>query len=139
MELRSRTVWPARPRETLFLAVVDVGLIALLVVGGVIDHGGNPLAAPLSTVETILPFVLGWLALSPLAGAYRAGIGRDPARAARVAAVSWIAAANVGLILRSSPLFDGGSGWPFNLIMTGLGLLLLVGWRVGYAAVTDSR
>lgn len=136
--VRSNAGRPAPTRETLLLGAADVGLIALLVLVGLIDHDTNPLGAPVYALETVLPFVAGWLALGPAAGAYRRGIERDPARAARATAVGWIAAANVGLILRSSPLFHGESGWAFNVVMTGLGLVLLVGWRVGYAALRRS-
>lgn len=139
MDVRSRTIGPARTKKTLLLGAVDVGLIALLVIVGLLDHEPDPLGAPQYALETILPFVLGWLAVSVASGAYQSGIDRDPARAARVAAVGWIAAANVVLILRSSPLFHGGADWPFNLVMTGLGLLVVVAWRVGYALVNRSR
>ncbi|MFC4541983.1 DUF3054 domain-containing protein [Halosolutus amylolyticus] len=124
-------------RETLLLGAVDVCVVVAFVTVGLLSHGTNPIAEPIAALETIAPFVLGWLAIAPLAGVYGTR-STSIARVARVTAVAWIAAANVGLILRASPLFDGSAVWPFTLVMTGFGLLALVGWRVAYAAVDGS-
>lgn len=121
-------------RETLLLGTADVGIIVAFVLVGLLSHGVDPIAEPVASIGTIAPFVIGWLLIAPLAGVYTTR-PVSVARVGRVTIVAWIAAANVGLILRSSPLFDGGSVWPFNLVMTGIGVLALVGWRVGYAVI----
>ncbi|QLG47808.1 DUF3054 domain-containing protein [Natrinema halophilum] len=118
-------------RDQFVTAVVDVSVIAGLVLLGNIEHGGNPIAEPFASVETIAPFVIGWLAVSLLAGVYT----RDRVQGShryRQMAVTWIAAANVGLMLRASSLFDGGATWPFPLVITGTGLVALLGWRFGF-------
>ena len=115
------------------VGIVDVMVVVSLVVVGQLHHGVNPLADPVTSAGTVIPFVVGWLVVAPLAGVYTSQNRASPHRALRLTAVAWIAAANVGLILRQSPLFDGGIVWPFALVMTGTGLVVLVGWRVGYA------
>lgn len=125
-------------RRVLGLAALDVLVVAGLVIFGQLSHGTNPLAEPLGSVETVLPFVIGWLVVSPLAGVYARAVVTSVRRSARTTAVAWIAAANVGIILRSSPLFDGTAEWAFPLVITGTGLVALVGWRVLYATFADS-
>ena len=120
-------------RTTLALGIGDVGLIAGLLVYGQLSHEANPLAQPLGTVETIAPFVIGWIVVAALAGLYTRSIA-TPSQAARLTAVVWFGAANVGLLLRQG-LFGDSANWPFPLVITGFGFLLLVGWRVGYATV----
>lgn len=125
-------------RTTILLAAGDVALIVVLLLFGQRHHGTDPIAEPLASLETVGPFLLGWLVAALLAGVYARAIAGSPARAARTAAVAWIAAANVGLILRSTPVLEGGAPWPFNLVVTGTGLVVLVGWRVGYATYVRS-
>lgn len=124
---------PVGDRETLGLLLADLAILAVLVTYGYINHGGSPLSEPLGAFETILPFAIGWILLAVLTGVYVRGVFQSPTRVAQLTFVAWLGAANVGLILRSSPLFDGGSAYPFNLIMTAIGVFFLGGWRVGYA------
>ncbi|MBZ6496539.1 DUF3054 domain-containing protein [Natrinema longum] len=118
-------------RERIATAVVDVVLIAGLVLLGRIEHGVNPIAEPIASLETVAPFVIGWAAIAALAGIYTRDrpVGKERLR---LTTLSWIAAANVGLMLRASALFDGGATWPFPLVITGFGLIVLLGWRAAY-------
>ncbi len=117
-------------RKRVVVGVVDLVVIVGLVLLGNIEHGGNPIAEPLASLTTAVPFVIGWLAVAALAGVYTRPGGIDDTR---LTAVAWIAAANVGLMIRGSPLFDGGTTWPFPIVITGTVLVALLGWRVGYA------
>lgn len=121
-------------RATLALGVGDVGLIGGLLIYGRLSHEGNPIAQPLGTLETIAPFAIGWIVVAALVGLYTRSTAGAPSRAARLTAVVWLGAANVGLLLRQG-LFGDSATWPFPLVITGFGFLLLVGWRVGYAVV----
>lgn len=125
-------------RTTLLLAAGDVALISGLLLYGHSLHYGNPFADPFGAAELLGPFLIGWALAALLAGVYARGVVSSATRAARLTTLAWFAAANLGLVLRSSPLFDGGSPWPFNLIITAFGLVVLVGWRVGFAAYTES-
>lgn len=124
-------------RETLLLGAGDVGLLTGLILFGQQQH--DTLGDPLTSLETVAPFVLGWLAMALLAGIYTRGLSASPIAVARVTTITWIAAANVGLILRTSSYFEGTTTWPFSLVITGFGLLVLVGWRVGYATIVRTR
>ncbi|WP_049920991.1 DUF3054 domain-containing protein [Halopiger djelfimassiliensis] len=123
-------------RETLVLGLVDVGILAALILFGR-SHHYETVGAPLASLETITPFVIGWIVVALLSGLYTRRF-TSVVEAARTTAVVWIAAANVGLILRSSPAFEGSAVWPFGLVITGFGLLVLVGWRVGYTSYVTS-
>lgn len=120
-------------RETLLLGAGDVIAVAALLVYGQLSHGVSPIEQPLETLETIAPFAIGWLVVAALAGLYRRSVSVSLPRTVRLTTVVWLGAANVGLILRQGA-FGDTAAWPFPLVITGFGLLLLVGWRVGYAA-----
>lgn len=120
-------------RTQVGIGAVDVLLVGGLVIYGHLHHGGDPLADPLGSAAVAFPFLLGWILVSILAGVYARAVYADPLRTARLTIVCWIAAANVGLLLRSSPYFDGGVAYPFGFVMTGVGLAALVPWRVAYA------
>lgn len=126
-------------RESALVGLVDVGLLAGLILLGQLSHGVNPAADPIGALETVLPFAVGWIVIAPLAGMYAREALTSPRLAARVTTVGWLAAANVGFVLRSSPAFDGGIAWAFPLVMSGLGLVVFVGWRLGYAAAVGNR
>ncbi|QLK26202.1 DUF3054 domain-containing protein [Natrinema zhouii] len=119
-------------RERVVTGVVDLVIVVALVLLGNVEHGGNPIAEPLASLETVVPFVIGWVGVALLAGVYTRNrfAGTDDFR---LTAVTWIAAANVGLMLRGSPLFEGGTTWPFPVVITGTVLVALLGWRLGYA------
>ncbi|WP_226006578.1 DUF3054 domain-containing protein [Natrinema salinisoli] len=112
--------------------IVDVVLVAGMVLYGYIDHGGDPIADPLGSLETIVPFVVGWLAVALLAGVYTLDSPLS-GHGLRLTVVAWIAAANVGLMIRGSPLFVGGTTWPFPVVITASVLVVLVGWRLCYS------
>ena len=119
-----------RDRKRVITGAGDLVVIVGLVLLGNIEHGGNPIAEPLTSLTTAIPFVIGWLTVAALAGVYTRPGGIDDIR---LTAVAWIAAANVGLMIRGSPLFDGGTTWPFPIVITGTVLVALLGWRLGYA------
>ncbi|AFZ74706.1 DUF3054 domain-containing protein [Natronobacterium gregoryi] len=121
-------------RESLRIGVIDLVVLVGLIVFGQLSHGIDPITAPLASAGTVVPFVVGWLVVSLLAGLYTRGVASSPTRVARLATVTWLGAANVGFLLRGSPLLEGGVPWTFTAVMTGFGLVVLVGWRVGYAA-----
>ncbi|WP_460525176.1 DUF3054 domain-containing protein [Halopiger thermotolerans] len=126
-------------RTTLLLAVGDVVVLAGLVLVGQLSHGVTPIERPVAALETVAPFVLGWVIVAAIAGLYTSAsdVATSVPRTARTTAVIWIAAANVGFILRNG-LFGESTRWPFPLVMTGFGLLVLVGWRVAYAVFAGS-
>ena len=125
-------------RRVLVLAIGDLVAIVALILIGQLSHDIDPVTEPLASIESMIPFLVGWVVISMLAGVYAREIATSVARAARSTTVAWVAAVNVGLIIRSTPLFDGGAGWPFNLVLTGSGLAILLAWRIAYASVVGS-
>ncbi|EMA27357.1 DUF3054 domain-containing protein [Halobiforma nitratireducens] len=124
-------------RSSLTLGVADLAVLAALIVFGQRSHDISPVTDPVASLETIVPFAIGWIVASSLVGLYGRGITTSVPRVARLTAVSWLAAANVGFILRASPAFAGGAPWTFTVVMTGTGLVALVGWRVIYATYAN--
>ncbi|ELY94392.1 hypothetical protein C483_02995 [Natrialba hulunbeirensis JCM 10989] len=120
-------------RETLLVGTVDIALLTALILYGQYSHGlvdGVP-----ALLESLAPFVLGWIAMAALSGLYTRNSTASVIGTARLTALTWIAAANIGLSLRVSPYLDGAAAWPFGLVITGFGLVALVGWRIGYATI----
>ena len=120
-------------RSTLVLGVGDAGVVAGLLLLGQLSHGVSPITQPLQTLETMVPFVIGWIVVAALVGLYARSVAASLPGTARLTAAVWLGAANVGLLLRQG-VFGESANWPFPLVITGFGLVLLVGWRVGYAA-----
>lgn len=113
----------------------DLLVIASFLIAGELSHDVSPVSQPLAVAETIAPFLIGWFVAAPLFYLYDRSALSTPLRAARLAAGAWLGAANVGLLLRGSPYFQGGTTWPFPLVITGVGVVSLVAWRVVAARV----
>lgn len=126
-------------RRSALVAAGDLLVLAALLAVGVIEHGANPLAEPLATLETMAPFLLSWLPVAALGGLYATDTIGSLRRTLRLTILAWLGAANVGLILRASPLFDGGAAWTFSAVITGLGLVVLVVWRGTVAILAAGR
>lgn len=133
---------PARDAPRRFGLVLAGDLLAItgIVSAGLYDHyGAAAFGSPLSAVETLAPFVVGWLLCASLAGLYRTDVLTDFRSAARLTTVTCFAAVNIALVIRASPFFDGGATWPFNLVMTGTVLLVVLPWRLAAVRWLGSR
>jgi hypothetical protein len=95
-----------------------------------VNHGISPLECPLRVLGTFAPFFLGWIVVSVLLGAYRPRAFRSAKAAASVAGATWISAALLGQLLRSTALFHGDLTLAFTIVSVLVGLALLVPWRV---------
>lgn len=115
---------------SLGLAIGDAVLIGLFVVSGEISHGVDPITQTGVVIDTALPFYIGWVIASLAVGAYSHAARATPKRAALMAAGTWIVAALIGQGLRATSLFHGGFDVAFVLVSIGVGLVLLVPWRV---------
>ncbi|MDZ7730102.1 MAG: DUF3054 domain-containing protein [Natrialbaceae archaeon] len=119
-----------RSRRGWAIAGGDVLVIATLVLVGQLNHGVDPLETPLYSIIGIGPFVSGWLVAALLSGVY-AQPTLERGGGAKLVTVTWLGAANIGLILRTSPAIPGGVTWPFGVVITGFGLIALLLWRGG--------
>lgn len=139
MHRLSRTRSAGVRRFDPILAGIDVGLVVGLIVAGQLSHGISPVVDPLASAESVLPFLVGWLTVSILVGLYRPARTVDPFQAARWSVLCWLAAANVGFLIRGSPLVDGAVPWEFTVVLTGLGLAVIVPVHVGYVLVRGNQ
>lgn len=100
------------------LAIGDIlGISAVLTLGVIFHNGIEYLsAAPVEWGLTVLPFLIGWVVISPLIGAYSAGAAESVKAAIPLGVRAWIPAAIVGLTLRATPLFEGGAGLTFVVV-----------------------
>lgn len=128
------TTWAS---SRLVVPFIDLAIVAGLIVVGQLTHGQHPIDDPIASLESIVPFVLAWIAIAGIMGLYRSDSGHTPFGVARDTTVCWLAAANVGFLLRGSPLFAGGVPWGFTAVLTGLGLVAIVTSRVGIVVLSD--
>lgn len=121
-----------RSATSLAVAVGDAVLIGLFVLAGELSHYTIDflLANPGRIGGTALPFYIGWVIAAPALGAYSRSARETPSRAALVVGGTWIVAALIGQGLRSTALFHGDFAVTFVFVSIGVGLLLLVPWRV---------
>lgn len=116
---------------TLPLAVGDIAFLLAFLTIGALEH--NPadylVANPLAWAEIVAPFLIGWVLLAPIVGAYSPGAGESAKSSVPLAVRSWLLAAVVGMALRASPLFAGGFAVTFAIVMLVGGSLFLGGWR----------
>ncbi|CDK40791.1 hypothetical protein DM2_153 [Halorubrum sp. DM2] len=120
-------------RDAAPLAVGDViALLALLTVGTLNHTSVEFLTAnPLYLPEVYAPFLIAWVLIAPLVGAYSAGAAETAKSSVPLVVRSWIPAAVVGLALRAF-VFRGGAELSFAAVMLVLGSLALGGWRALY-------
>lgn len=123
------SVAPAPARSAAPVLAGDLLVVVGVLVAGELSHGVSPISDPLLVLDTLVPFLVGWVLVAALLGAYDAEALSGSVASVRVGAGAWIGAANVGLILRGSPYFHGGVTWPFPLVATGTVLVVLVAWR----------
>lgn len=107
----------------------DLLVIAGFLIAGELHHGIDPLRAPLFVAETLLPFLVGWVLVSGVFGAYSALTVDRPAAAPALAVPGWVAADVVGQLLRATTLVHGGASPLFTVVVGLGGALALVAWR----------
>lgn len=142
MERRLPTLSVSTPPIDGPAIAVDTAAIVGFVLLGLGGHGVNPLVRPLYALDTIFPFVLGWLACAGLLGLYRNRRRGRFGRHLRAVAVCWLAAANVAFLIRGSSVTAGGVTWQFTLVLTGFGLAVVLGSRTvfdRYVRQDDNR
>jgi hypothetical protein len=122
---------------SLGLAIGDAILIGLFIVSGEIRHGVDPITQTGVVIDTALPFYIGWIIASLALGAYSRAARETLKRAALTAVGTWIVAALIGQGLRATSLFHGGFEIAFVLVSIGVGLVLLVPWRVAVSWFVD--
>jgi len=135
---RSRSRPVVRFERSVLTAIAllgDLALIAAQLTLGLVFHGQDPLAVPAYTVETVAPFLIGWLLVAPLLGLYASRTYESVPRSVLAVCVAWTVAALIGAAIRASPYVVGNAPPTFVAVTVGTGLALLVPWRAALAAV----
>ena len=117
-------------RQLVVLVVVDIVIFLLFATLGRASHAESlPL---LGIAQTAAPFLLAWLAVAPMLGAYRPALLADPLPMAIRTFTAWVAACVLGLFIRSAWL-QRDIILSFALVTFGVLTVLLVGWRTAFA------
>ena len=129
------------PTRVALLAAGDAAALLLFAAVGRSSHGAADGGAA-ALFATASPFLLAWAAASPFLGAYSAAArdARGAAAGVRGAALSWAAAAPLGLALRSL-LYHGGAPppGPFVAVTLVSTAVLLLGWRAVAATALEPK
>jgi len=115
------------------VAAGDVVLIGLFVAIGEFTHGSPPWNAPVAAIEAFVPFLLGWLLAAFVGGLYTADAWKFPLRAFSWTAPAWMMAVLITMAIRVLPFVPGGVALTFVAVSIGVGLALLVPWRMTIA------
>jgi len=115
-----------------FLAFMDGAALTLFAYIGRATHG-NP-EFDLATVGTALPFLVGWFALAPLAGAYTRQAILSQGDSLKKVVPAWLAAAPAGIALRA--LYKGEvPPTPFIVVTMLTTLVIMASWRALYIQI----
>jgi hypothetical protein len=119
---------------------VDVAAIAGFVYAGELRHGTDPLQYPVLYLDTLAPFLIGWLAVVAvvrvLAPTTRLPGGPgSPLRGGFL----WLPACLVGLGLRSTSLFHGGAPPSFAAVALIGGAATIAAARWVATAIADRQ
>ncbi|CAB1101459.1 unnamed protein product [Ectocarpus sp. CCAP 1310/34] len=118
------------------LAVGDAVALTMFAYVGRASHGMA--AFDLGVLLTALPFLIGWLAVSPLLGAYTRSATETPGGAAKALLPAWGISIPVGIFLRA--LSKGGEVPPVPFAVTSMifTLAALMAWRQLYTAINPT-
>lgn len=111
------------------LAVGDLVIFLVFATQGRSTHGETITAA--TVVATAAPFIISWFVIAPFVGAFGhrgAALSTRPAPLVQKAAVSWLVAWAVAILLRYA-VFHGGITPAFAIVALLFNGVLLLGWR----------
>ena len=124
----------ADPRAFVRFLPGDLLAVFALVLVGTMNHGS--LTAE-RYAGVLIPFLVGWLVVAPLAGGYDSQV-LDSTRSALVLGVaSWLGADFVGQMLRGTEFFPGEADPQFFLVAFLFGGLLVAVMRFATLVVVD--
>jgi hypothetical protein len=123
--------WDAR--RIAALAAGDLVAFNIVTAIGLLSHGELTGLGALGEVAIVAtPFAIGWFLVAPFAGAFRADIAGRPRRILPRAALAWLIALPIGLLLWS--LIRQKQIQPAFAVVTFVtNLIVLLGWRGAFA------
>ena len=139
MALTDRSQPVSSPLDTRRIAILVAGdLVAFNVVTtiGLISHGELTGLDTLGQIVIVAaPFAISWFLIAPFVGAFRADIAGQPRRILPRAALAWLIALPIGLLLWS--LIRQKQIQPAFAVVTFItNLVVLLGWRGAFAWLT---
>lgn len=93
-----------------------VAILAMLWIGE-LRHGNDPLVSPWLYVDTLLPFLVGWIVASYALSAYGARTLEGYREAVVAVLAAWFVGNVIGQAIRATSLFYGGTELSFFLVM----------------------
>ena len=131
-------------------AAPDLRRIGLLIAGdiaafhvvttiGLLSHGElSGLDALPKVAEIAAPFAIGWFAVAPFVGAFKAEVTGQPGHMLGRTALAWLIACPIGLLLWS--LLRQKSIQPaFAIVTLVTNMIVLLGWRGMFALLAARR
>jgi hypothetical protein len=120
-------------RRVAALAAGDLAAFNAVTAIGLLSHGQLTGLDALGEVATVAaPFAIGWFLIAPFAGAFRGDIAGQPRRILPRAALAWLIALPIGLLLwsliRHRPVQPA-----FAAVTFITNLIVLLGWRAVFA------
>ncbi|MFB6284127.1 MAG: DUF3054 domain-containing protein [Halobacteria archaeon] len=108
------------------LLIGDLITIVVFLTAGSITHGIEPWEFTLRYLDTLTPFLVGWILVT---FTLTAGAGRFHEGSYLYVLVSWFFTALIGLSLRSTSFFHGDSPPTFAAVIFIGGCVFLTVWR----------
>ncbi|MFB6268612.1 MAG: DUF3054 domain-containing protein [Halobacterium sp.] len=127
-------IYEADPRAVVRFLPGDLAAILLFVLAGTISHGS---LTPNRYAGVLLPFLVGWFVVSPLAGGYDETVLDSTRAALGYAAASWVGADFLAQVLRGTVYFPGNADPQFFLVALLVGGVFLVAARFATLVVVD--
>ena len=123
-------------RRAITLVAGDLVAFNVVTAIGLLSHGELASLDALGQVAIVAaPFAIGWFLIAPFAGAFRADIAGRPRRILPRAALAWLIALPIGLLLWS--LIRQKQIQPAFAVVTFItNLIVLLGWRGVFAWLT---
>ena len=120
-------------RQVATLVAGDLVAFNVVTAIGLISHGELTSLDSLGQVALVAaPFAIGWLLIAPFAGAFRTDVAGQPRRILPRAALAWLIALPIGLLLWS--LIRQKQIQPAFAVVTFItNLVVLLGWRGMFA------
>jgi hypothetical protein len=111
------------------LAAGDLVAFNIVTAIGLLSHGELTGLDSVGQVAIVAaPFAIGWFLIAPFAGAFRSDIASQPRRILPRAAVAWLIALPIGLLLWSL-IRQKQIQTPFAIVTFITNLIVLLGWR----------
>jgi hypothetical protein len=117
------------------LFVGDLLLIVAVMSVGMLQHNEIPWQVPERTALVIGPFLVSWLVVAYVMGAYTGDARRSVIDATENASGTWFVTALVGAGLRSTPYLPGESPLTFVAVIVAAGAVALSVWRGGITQI----